>query len=191
MYLDPNIDAVLRQGLTNEGWPAPARSLPSDRGGLTRGGITSADWGDYKKLGRPATAEELNAIGIDDALEFYYQRFVLAPHLDQITDQKLRALMIDWGFTSGAAPIEAMQKSLAARGMYLGDIDGVIGPQTVAALFSERDPRRLFRDVFNERIAFYVSVAFDHDVHAFLNTHPSTQLANLGGWVRRALEFTP
>lgn len=190
-YLDPNIDRALRNGLTNEGWPRPARALSSDRGGLTRGGITADDWGAWRHLGRPATADELNAITTDDALAFYVQRFVLTPRLDQVTDQRLRALLIDWGFTSGVRPIESMQRSLSARGLYAGAIDGEIGPGTIAALLSERDPRQLYRDVFNDRVRFYLAVAFDEQVDAFLTDHPTTQLHNCRGWINRALEFTP
>jgi lysozyme family protein len=192
VYIDEIIARVLRDGLRREGWPAPARSVASDRGGLTRGGITAESWGDYKQLGRPATAAELDAITEDQALEFYYARYVALPKFEIVLDQRLRALLIDWSFTSWSDdPIEALQHSLARRGLYTGAIDGSIGPKTTAALLSDREPRVTFRDVFNARIAFYLDQAFDKSARQFLHDTPTTQLHNAKGWVNRCLEFTP
>lgn len=195
MYIDPGIERVLLAGLRREGWndgKAQARAQAADRGGLTRGGMTAVSWGEFKHLGRPATAGELNAITEPEALEFYYQRHVLTPRFDQVLDQRLRALLIDWSFTSGVHPIKALQHSLATRGLYHGEIDGGIGPKTIAALLSDRDPRQLFRDVYNERIRFYLDLAFaGAEVAAFLKAHPESQLHNARGWAFRCLEFTP
>lgn len=192
MYLDPRIEQVLRDGLRREGWPKSARALASDRGGLTRGGITAGNWGDYRHLGRPATAAELDAITEPEALEFYYQRYVALPRFDQVLDQKLRALLIDWAFTSWSDdPIKAMQASLAARGFDVDTIDGVLGPKTIAAMQADRDPRQLYRDVYNARVRFYTAIALDHFAQALIEREPRCQLANLKGWLNRALEFTP
>jgi lysozyme family protein len=191
--IDPRIADVLREGLRREGWPKPARAAASDRGGLTRGGITAVNWGEWRHLGRPATAAELDAITEPDALEFYYQRYVLLPHFDQVLDPQLRALLIDWAFTSWSDdPVKALQTSLQLRYLYIGAIDGVLGPKTIAALQVDREPRRLFRDVYNARIRFYLDLAFaGPEVTAFLKAHPTSQLHNGRGWVFRCLEFTP
>lgn len=193
MYIDTQIERILLDGLRREGWPALARAVASDRGGLTRGGITAENWGDFKHLDRPATADELDAITETEALEFYYQRYVLLPHFDQVLDQRLRALLVDWAFTSWYDdPTKALQYSLASQGLYHGAIDGATGPKTLAALQSVRDPRRLFRDVFNARMVFYRNLALHApDVQQFLKDHPASQLHNLAGWENRNLEFTP
>lgn len=192
MYIDPGIERVLRDGLRREGWPAPARAQAADRGGLTRGGITAENWGAFRHLGRPASAAELDAITEPGALEFYYQRYVVLPHFDQVLDQRLRALLIDWAFTSWYDdPTKAVQRSLGRRGLYVGAIDGEIGPRTIAALLSERDPKQLYRDVFNARIDFYLHLSFDEQVESFLTMHPTSQLHNCIGWIRRCLDFTP
>lgn len=191
MFIDPNIETILRASLHREGWPAPARARTADKGGLTRGGITAKNWGDYKHLGRPATAEELNAITEEQALEFYFQRYVELPHFDQVLDQKLRALLVDWAFTSWYDdPTKALQRSLATRGLYHGAIDGALGPMTISALRADRDPRRLYQDVSNDRVRFYVALALSDDgVEAFMAAHPESQLHNLKGWLNRALEM--
>jgi lysozyme family protein len=193
MYIDPNILRVLCDGLRREGWPAPARALPSDRGGLTRGGITAVNWGAFRRLGRSATKVELDSITETEALEFYYQRYVALPRFDQVLDQRLRALLVDWAFTSWYDdPTESLQRALASRGLYAGPVDGTIGPLTIAALQRDREPRRLYRDVFNDRVRFYVALALaEKETIAFIDARPSCQLRNLSGWLNRALEFTP
>lgn len=190
MYIDPMIENVLKDGLRREGWPGRAQDKPSDRGGLTRGGITSKNWGSYKGWGRPATAAELDAITESDALEFYYERYVKLPGLELVTDQRLRALLIDWAFTSWFDdPIKALQATLKQRGLYDGAVDGKLGPKTKTALFVDRDPRETYRSVLAARIQFYMDIAFDRETRAFLDSHPSTQLHNCKGWVNRCLDF--
>lgn len=196
MFIDANIARVLLDGLQREGWnhgTAKARALASDRGGLTRGGITATAWGAWRNLGRPAMAAELDAITESEALEFYFHNYVTVPRFDRVLDQKLRAVLIDWSFTSWFDdPVKALQSSLRARSLYRGAIDGVIGAQTIAALQADRDPRRLFRDVYAARLRFYVALALDeYETAKFIADRPTSQLRNLAGWVNRALEFTP
>lgn len=198
-FIDPNIEAPLKAAMRREDprWfqPRGARLVnhPADRGGLTRGGITATTWGAYKGLGRPATREELLAITPEQALEFYFAEFVERPKFDYIPDQKLRALCVDWAFTSSPkAPWRAVQRSLAARGLYDAAVDGICGPATVRALMADREMPRTLRDVFGARVMFYVNLAV-HDPLAvtFMTEHPEAQLANLRGWTARALEFIP
>lgn len=192
MYIDVNIDRVLHAVLRREGWPQPAADHPADRGHLTRGGITSANWGLYRGLGRAATRMELDAISEEEALEFYFRRYVEFPGFEMVNDQGLRALCVDWGVTSGPDdPIHALQTSLRQRGLYDGAIDGRLGPKTKDALFNDRDPRQTYRDVFNSRVQFYVHIALDADARAFMAAHPACQLWNLNGWLARCLDFTP
>lgn len=190
MYIDEIIARILRDGLRREGWPKPARIVASDRGGLTRGGMTAKSWGDHKGLGRLATEGELNAITETEALEFYYAHYVVQPKFETILDQRLRALMIDWSFTSWSDdPVQALQHSLARRGLYVGAIDGAIGPKTIAAILSDREPRVTYRDVLEARIRFYLDLAFDKQARDFLHAHPTSQLHNCIGWTSRCLEF--
>jgi lysozyme family protein len=203
MFIDPNIDRVLREAMRREGWrDGDARLIdhPADSGGLTRGGVTARSWGEYRNFGRPATGDELLTMTYDEAREFYWRRYVVLPGFDQVPDQKLRALLVDWAFTSWFDdPTKAVQTALKARGLYTGAIDGILGPKTRAAVFADRDPRQTFRAVFNARIDFYVMLALtDGLLWALLKrADPSgrdaatLQIANLRGWLRRVCEFTP
>ena len=194
-YIDPLIQAPLRAAMVNEDprWFTTGPRLvdhPADRGGLTYGGITAKSWGAYRGLGRPATATELQAITAEQAMAFYYREYVLAPKFDWLPDQRLRALCIDWSFTSWHDdPWRAVQSSLKASGHYAGALDGIPGPATRAALL-RADQRALYRDVFNARIRFYLGLALgERKMRRVLEADPSLQAHNLRGWINRVLEY--
>jgi lysozyme family protein len=198
MYIDPIIQQPLRDAMRHEDprWFTTGKPRivdhPADRGTLTCGGITAKNWGHHKRLGRPATRAELAAITIEQALEFYYTRYVLGPRFDRIPDQKLRALCIDWSFTSWSDdPWKAVQKALRDQGYNPGPIDGAFGPKTNAALLACRDQRELYRNVFKQRVVFYVSLALnDRKVQGFMAANPDVQLWNVLGWLNRSLEYS-
>lgn len=197
MHIDPNILKPLKAAMANEDprWFTTGKprivNHPADKGGLTVGGITAVNWGDWKGLGRAANREELAEITVEQALEFYYARYVVLPCFDQIPDQKLRGLCVDWSFTSWSDdPWRAVQKALKRRGLYTGRIDGVFGRNTRAGLLAVRDWPALYREVWVERDKFYLALAMnDPAVVAFLSTHPKSQLHNLAGWLNRNREY--
>ena len=194
MDVDPIVVKMLRDCLMREGWPASARSLPSDRGGLTRGGITARSWGRYMKLGRDATEMELNAIDEPSALNFYFDEYVRKPRFGEIADARLRELLVDWAFTSWSDdPTKALQRALVKQGKNIGSVDGVIGDLTLAAVNSTTtSATTLYRDVFTDRVRFYVALAIGEPaVVALMKRDPYSQLHNLTGWVNRALQFAP
>ena len=180
---------ILLDGMRREGWPAPAAKHSADKGGWTRGGITARSWGDWLHLGRDATVAELNAITEPQALDFYFQRYVVLPKFDLVTDKQLQTLLVDWAFTSWSDdPIIALQMSLMRQGMQPGTVDGRLGPKTLIAL-SRANVRQTYNNVLAARIAFYMRLAFDAQTGKFLQDHPTTQLHNARGWVNRCLEF--
>lgn len=162
---------------------------PADRGGWTRAGITAVNAGAFLRLGRPATPDELNALTEPQGFEFYAQRYV-RPHA--YVPEPMRSLLVDWSVTSWHDdPTKALQTALVRRGVYSGRIDGVPGPKTRAAVLADPDARQTYREVFAARIRYMLHVAFDSQVQDFLRAHPTTQLTNCRGWIRRCLEFTP
>lgn len=184
------IDRELHHSERGKPWAfSRARLHAADKGGWTRGGITAASWGRYKKFGRSATPEELNAIGEADARQFYRERYV-GPFA--FLADPLKALMVDWAVTSGHDdPAKALQATLKRRGIYDGIIDGVVGPKTRRALIEDPSPRTTYTDVYNARVRFYVNLAMrDPAVLDLLADNPRCQLWNLRGWVNRALEFS-
>lgn len=168
---------------------ARAELHPADKGGWTRAGITAVNAGEFLELGRPATPDELNALTDAQGFAFYEQRYC-RPYMG--VPEPLRTLLIDWSVTSWHDdPTKALQTALVRRGVYAGRIDGVLGPQTRAAMVRDPDARQTYREVFAARIQYMVHVAFDADVKAFLKGHPRSQLHNCRGWINRSLEFVP
>lgn len=169
-------------------WTDPrnvAQKAPGDRGGWTRGGITAATWGRYRDLGRPATAAELNAIiTAEDALAFY-QRVFVDPW--SAYPWPVRAIVVDWGILSPRMiVVRAVQRGLAAQGLYQGAIDGIDGRLTKEAL-ARCDAQRLAIDVLRDRVEYLTNLACE-SVERLLRDQV-TQLRFLRGWLRRSLSW--
>jgi lysozyme family protein len=90
---DP-IEAIIDTILRREGWPRYT-DRPSDRGGPTKGGITLATLTSWRK--RPVTAADVAALDEDEVRAIYRARYIADPGFAGITDDTLRALVIDSG----------------------------------------------------------------------------------------------
>lgn len=76
---------------------------PADRGGATKFGITAKTLGDWRKLKRPATADEVEALTMAEAGEIYIAWYVERPGftLANVPSERLRVHLIDFGINSG------------------------------------------------------------------------------------------
>lgn len=153
----------------------------SDRGGPTRCGITLPALSDA--LGRQATVNDLRQLTEKDIRDFYADRYV-RPFVGLIKDPKLLAFCVDYAVNSGVQTvIKAIQRAVGVNP------DGVIGPVTARAV-SATDPEKLFSLLWVTRQELYFRLAFDSPaVRAFLSDHPTLNLHNLRGWLRRLSEF--
>lgn len=156
--LDP-IDVILK----NEGGSIRTND-PLDPGGRTQYGISEranpGAWADGK-----VTEAEARAI--------YQKKYVIAPGFDKIKDKQLQTQLIDYGVNSG--PMVAIMKLQAILQV---NVDGIIGPATLAALDTIHP-----EDVNNLLVAARVKMIG----HIVVN-RPS-QLRFLNGWLDRALQF--
>lgn len=75
------------------------RHVAGDRGGATNYGITQATLGRWRKLGRPATPEEVRALPIEEASEIYRSEYIAG--WDRVPYAPLREQLIDFGVNSG------------------------------------------------------------------------------------------
>lgn len=160
---DEIIAAVLAYegGFTND---------PDDHGGPTNFGITAADLGRWRKLGRVATVEEVRSMTQADAEAIYKDWYIAAPGFGSIADGALKWIVVDSGVLHGTRTAARwLQQVLGVTP------DGVLGAQTTAAL-AAADPGKLGRGILALRIRRYAAI---------VGKEPS-QLRFLEGWVNRA-----
>jgi len=105
------IDTILDEIIRREGGYV---NHPSDRGGPTNFGITAQTLGAWRKLGRPATAAEVQALTETEARAIYRHQYITGPGLDVITHPGLLHLLVDAGVHSG--PKQAVQWLQSALG---------------------------------------------------------------------------
>lgn len=138
-------EQLLKGLLEREGWPK-VTNHPADRGGLTKGGITLEAW---QAVHTGATAEDLEAITEEEAIDFYRERYILEPHYDRIEDLQLRELLVDAGVNHGTGQATKWVQSAAKVTQ-----DGALGPISLAAI-NAAAPLELFLWVCAFRARLY------------------------------------
>ena len=144
----------------------------SDKGGPTKYGITAATLSAHRG-GTMVDATDVERLTIDEARTIYRERYLLRPGFDKVTDDRLRALLVDWGVHSGPVnAIRGLQRALNVAP------DGVLGPITLLAL-PHLDQRAVFARVLARRMRFIADI---------LQRDP-TQRVFAAGWINRLSEF--
>lgn len=185
-------DQLVSSILAREGWPK-VTELASDRGGLTRGGVTYTHYNRWRQSHgeRPLTRDEFIVITEHEARTFLEDSFIRP--FAFVTDERIFEALTDWSVNAGPNdPARALQTALAARGHYKGANDGILGPQTkgawIVCALSADDRETLLFEIVKARIEFHFDRGFDVDVRAFIKSNQTTQLRNLHGWCLRALD---
>lgn len=122
---------------------------PADRGGPTRWGVTAAKLGEWRGLGRPATAAEVAALTEAEADQIYRAEFYVKPGFDKVTAvfPQVAYELIDTGVNMGAKVAATfLQRALNVLNRCQLDwpdlqVDSVIGARTVSALLALRSKR--------------------------------------------------
>lgn len=151
---------------------------PADKGGPTKFGITAATLGQWFGLPGPAPVEVVRALTAADAKAIYRARYIEQPGLTEahIPDERLRVAVIDEGVISGPRrAIQNLQRQIRVPA------DGVIGPQTLAALEALNDDAawNVLVNVITDRTLRMVRIV----------EGDRTQLVFLRGWISRALSL--
>jgi len=148
---------------------------PHDAGGPTNMGVTLETWRvkGYDKDGDgDIDADDVKLITKEDyeriLKEGYWDRF----HADQINNQSVAEIMVDWLYLSGIVAIKSVQEILHVHQ------DGVVGPITLAAINSA-DPRSLFGDVRRARL---------NHIARIIRKRPD-QIYYKRGWLNRVNSF--
>lgn len=120
---------VLSTILLNEGgFKNDPANDPADP---TNFGITAQTLGNWRKLGRRATVEEVRALTPDEAKQIYRKIFIEDPGFvhDKVPDEDLRLQLVDFGVNSGPGrAIRWLQRIIECH------TTGVMDEETVEAL---------------------------------------------------------
>ena len=162
-------------GLTNEQLFEKAKlkgfaNDPDDLGGATMCGVTLATFTEYcRRKGYPRpTIVRLKAIKYKEWLEILKTMFWDKWKADQINNESIALILVDWVWGSGKYGITIPQKAIGVTA------DGIVGPKTIAAV-NAKDPKQLFDLIRKERLAY---------IERICRSRP-TNLKYKKGWLNR------
>ena len=156
-------------------WEGNFVNHPNDKGGPTNKGVTIATYEAYcRKKGYPKpTVERLKNLTqeqwIDILKTMYWDRW----KADQINNQAVANILVDWTWGSGAWGIKFPQRILGVKD------DGIVGPKTIAALNDYPDQSELFKKIWMRRKQHFEDI---------VKADP-TQKVFLKGWLNRLNDF--
>ena len=163
---------------------------PADPGGATNHGVTLAT---LRRLGLDLNRDgavseaDVKLLSPDQAAEIYITHYFKAPKLDQLP-AAVQASVFDMQVNAGAHAIRILQALLGRMGQAVA-VDGVLGPQTIAAAqaaAAAADPQ-LFADAYGiARRNYYYDLA---DRRPASRKYATTRAGTKGGWILRAEEF--
>lgn len=125
---------------------------PIDLGGATNMGVTISTW---RRVGYDKTGD--GVIDIEDLKLLTPEEVVhkvLKPHYwdrwkaDQIKNQSIADILVDWVWASGRHGIVRPQRLLGVSA------DSIVGPKTLEAINSYTDQYRLFNLIREDRLRF-------------------------------------
>ena len=128
-------------------WEGGFADVKGDRGGATKYGVTISTWKaqGYDKDGDgDIDVADLKLVTPNDAMEICRKNFWNRWKADQIKDQSIANLLVDWVWASGKWGIVIPQQLLGVKA------DGIVGPKTIAAL-NAQNPRLFFEKLWMRR----------------------------------------
>lgn len=132
-------------------WEGGYVNDPLDRGNATNMGVTIGTWKliGYDKNGDGVIDEKDIRLLSKDDFKFVLQKYWDKWKADQINNQSVANILVDWYWMSGKWGIVIPQRDILKVAA-----DGIVGPKTIAAV-NAMDPEKLFTAVKNARIKFY------------------------------------
>lgn len=162
---------------------------PDDPGGATQFGVTL---GTLRRLGLDLTQDgrtdiaDVKALTREAAVRIFVSDYFERPRLGDLPEA-LQASVFDMYVNAGANAVKILQTLLNDMGHDL-QVDGTVGPQTVAAAHQAavRDPLLLADAYGIARRNYYYRLA---DARPASRKFARTKDGGKGGWILRAEEF--
>ena len=155
-------------------WEGGYVNDPVDKGGATNKGITLATFRQF--YGATATVDQLKALTDEQWLHIFRCGFWDKFKADDIANQSVANLCVDWAWASGVGT--AIRQVQALLGV---SVDGIVGAKTLAAI-NKANQRHLFAKIKSVRLRFVENIV----------KRNTTQRKFLNGWKNRinALSYT-
>ena len=162
---------------------------PDDPGGATTFGVTIHT---MRRLGLDLDRDgdidsaDVRCLTRAQAEEIFVQHYFHRPRIAMLPDP-LQASVFDMYVNAGGNAVKILQRLLRDMGQ-AGDVDGVIGPQTVAAArAAARAAPGHIADAYGiARRNYYFRLA---DQRPASRKYARTRAGGKGGWIKRAEEF--
>ena len=163
-------DDIITDVMRAEGWDRYTNK-PADRGGPTKWGVTLKAYRDF--VDSEATERTIRDLTEAEARAFYNRFYVVEPGFDKLSPL-LVPLVVDCAVNHGQdRAAKWVQKAVGAAQ------DGIIGPQTLAALAAAKSVAAVYLAICAYRFRFYGAiVGRDHSQAEFIS-----------GWNNRGSKF--
>lgn len=152
-------------------WEGGFANVPGDSGGATKYGVTISTWKaqGYDKDGDgDIDIDDLRLITPNEAMEICRKNYWNRWKADQIADQSLANILVDFVWGSGKNGITIPQTLLGVKA------DGIVGQKTLAAL-NAQDPKVFFAKLWERRKKYFNDICERRPVNKKF----------LKGWLRR------
>ena len=116
-----------------------------DLGGATNKGVTLATF--RSVYGQGKTANDLRNMTDQQWETIFKKHFWDKWRADEIEDQSVANILVDWLWASGSYGIKIPQRVLGVS------VDGIVGAKTIAAV-NAKDGKQFFKEVRQERVDF-------------------------------------
>lgn len=156
-------------------WEGGWSDDPADHGGQTNMGITLSTWkccGYDKDHDGDIDSRDLRLVTREDVVSLLRVHYWNRWQADQIQNQSIANLLVDWLWNSGKHGIIIPQRILSVYP------DGIVGEQTLRAVNSS-DQSHLFYALKEARKSFFLEIV----------KGDNSQQRFLGGWLNRLNDF--